>query len=176
MDPKKKRDLILGALALPVLIAVILGAAYGGRTLWGSPVGEKCEEDFGCTPHSICISQRCRRSCAADSECQPGWVCRGTEVSKTTRKRMELTTVNICFSPESMAPVRARELQANIEKKRSEVRLQVIVKMTTTPPQLTDAEFDAAWRTIPEQEQASAGVDALAGRVIALARPARQPR
>lgn len=43
--------------------------------------------------------------------------------------------------------------------------------MTTTPPQLTEVQFDAAWQGIPEAERVAGGVSQLAGRVIAIARP-----
>jgi hypothetical protein len=79
--------------------------------------------------------------------------------------------VKICFSPEAMAPQLAREQKKAIEDKKRDVRLQVIVALTTKPPQLTDPEFESAWAQIPEPEKASGAVNALAGRVIALARP-----
>jgi hypothetical protein len=173
-----KKNAVVAVITLVVLIGVIFGAVYGGRMLWGSAVGEKCDDNFSCTPHSICISHRCRRSCSADADCQPGWSCRPTSVSITqggdARKGFELSSVKICFSPESMAQVLGRERQVDIEAKKRDVRLEVIVKMTTTPPQLTDAEFEAAWARIVDEEKAAASVNALADRVLTIARPARK--
>src|SRR5947209_7187285 len=99
----RKRGLITGGIVLAVVIGVVLGGTYGGRALLGSDVGEKCDEDFGCKPHNICISKRCRRSCDVDADCQPDWSCRGTEVSETpggnAAKGYKLKSINICFSP-----------------------------------------------------------------------------
>jgi hypothetical protein len=185
VDAKQKKSLVVGSITLVVLIGVIIGAVHGGRTLWGSDVGGKCDEDFDCKPGSICISRRCRRSCKVDADCQSGWMCRGTEVSITkggdARNGFKLDTVNICFSPEAMAPQLARErmekaaederaLERRIRDKRFQVQLAAITKLTLKPPLLTDAEFDGAWAKIPAPEQATASVDALADRVIALAR------
>jgi hypothetical protein len=167
----KQAGIILGTLA--VVVGVILGAVYGGRTLWGSAEGESCSENFSCKPGHVCISRKCRMSCKADADCQAGWSCRPTSVSITkggdARKGFKLDKMNICFSPQAMAPVLERERVQDLVKKRHDVRLQVIVQTVTTG-QLTDAQFDAAWARIPEAELAATPVNALAAKVIAIAR------
>jgi len=66
-----------------------------------------------------------------------------------------------------MAPAKEKERLAALEEKKQDVSRRVIVLLTTKPPQLTSAEFDAAWSAIPEAERSSQSVNDLASRIVA---------
>lgn len=170
----KKRSLLVGVVGLIALIAGILGLAYGGRVIFGSDAGGSCESLTGCKPGMKCIGKKCYRACDTDADCKDGWRCGSTTVSITpggnASKGYKLESMNICFSPEKMAPVDERERKAALTKKKQDVVRAVIVRLTTTPPQLTSAEFDAAWETIPEADRSSKSTDELAKQVIERAR------
>ena len=167
---QKKQNLV-ALITLVIVIGLIVGGVYGGRMLWGSDVGGKCDEDFSCKPGNMCISKRCRQKCKADGDCQAGWMCRPTEVTVSGNGEFKFDSVKICFSPEAMRPVLEREHEKAMAEKRADVRRQTIVLLVVTPPQLTDGEFDGAWARIPAAERESSTVGALAQRVVALARP-----
>ena len=160
----KQRQLVATGIVLAVVIGIIVGCVYGGRMLWGSDVGGKCDDDFSCKPHNMCISKRCRRTCAVDADCQASWMCRPAPVSVTqggdARKGFELTSVKICFSPEAMAPVLARERQTRIEGTKRDVRRQVIILQVTSPPQLVSSKKlrSASFRRLSTRSVAS-GLD-----------------
>ncbi len=171
MAPEQKKSLAVGLVTLAAVIGVILGLVWGGRQLWGAGVGEECDEDFDTKPGHICISKRAQQKCKDDLDCRPSWGCRSTEVTVSGgRGGFRFDHVKICFSPEVMAQVRAREAAEALAKKRDDVRRQIIVRCIQRPPQLTDAEFDIGWRKLGDDERASATVAALADRVITLGR------
>jgi len=171
MAPDQKKQLISGALALVAVVAIIMGLVWGGRQLWGAGIGEKCDDDFGTKPGHLCISKRAQQKCKDDLDCRPGWGCRSTEVTVSGgRGGFRFDHVKICFNPEVMADVHAREAAKALEKKRDDVRRQVIVRCIQRPPQLTDPQFDVGWRKLGDEERRSATVAALADRVITLGR------
>ncbi len=177
MDATKKksvRSIITVTGVLAALTALVVGGVQGGRQLWASSTGGQCNEDLGCQPNHVCISKRCRHACGADADCQTGWTCRPTKVSVTRGKTFSLDAVNICFSPEAMAPALAREHANEVEaaktEKKKDVRRQVIVE-AMMKEQLTDDEFERGWSAIPRAEQEAATVNALAARVVRTMRP-----
>lgn len=165
-----------------VLVVGFIGALasipFAGRALLGGGAGEKCGKQFGCKLQHTCISNTCRQKCSTEGDCEAGWGCRPTAIEVTSYKGSELkgisnTSMKICLSPEAMVGVLAKEAARKANKQREGVRLRVITKMIRPP--LSDQEFDDAWGELREDEVAAGSVEALATRVITLARQPPQP-
>ena len=167
----KKKTGVLGIVFLVLFIGGLIGLAVKFRAIFGSEVGGECTDDNGCKPDAVCISKKCYQACKTDADCKDGWSCGKTTVSKTpsgnAAKGFKLDDVNICFSPEKMAPAKEKQRLADLEAKKQDVSRRVIVLLTTKPPQLSAAEFDAAWNAIPEAERSSLSVNDLAARIVA---------
>jgi hypothetical protein len=88
----------------------LVGAFYGYRAAFGSPVDGKCEDVLGCEPGAICIGRRCYQSCDDDADCRSGWHCGTTRVEITERGGYSLEdrksegTKKICFPPKATKP------------------------------------------------------------------------
>ena len=168
---KKKKKPVLGIVFLVLFVGGLVALAVFYRNLFGSKVGGSCSVESDCVRGAMCIGKKCYRSCETDADCKDGWQCGGTTVSETpggnAANGFKLKSVNICFSPESMAPVKEKQRAEALEAKKRDVDLRVIVLLTTTPPQLTPAQFDAAWAAIPAADKESKSVDELARAVLA---------
>ncbi len=166
-DTAKRKTSIAAWIGLALFMGGLIALAVFFRDLFGSDVGGACEEENDCKRGRICISKKCYRECKVDADCGAGWSCGSTEVSITpggnAAKGFELSSVNVCFTDEQMAPVRAREMA----KKKESVRGWVASTMLSR--KLSPAEFDAAWERIPEEERRTAKETDLATKVMALA-------
>jgi hypothetical protein len=99
--PSARRRRLLTSAGLFALVVVGLAGIYMFRVWWGSPVGGKCDESRDCKPGLGCISDRCYRECAADSDCEAGWTCHPTDVTVSrVLSKDESKQVKICFAPE----------------------------------------------------------------------------
>jgi hypothetical protein len=181
MAQSNARQAIVGLVTLAVVVGGILGGVYLYRRSAGGDIGAKCEDNFSCKPGGICISKRCQQGCKKDDDCPAGWSCRNADVWVSGRDTLKADTRRICFSPEQMAPARAREAaersqanqrQAEIDLilKRQRVFNKVLLKTLPLPGkpavQVSNAAFDAAWTLIPQADQIAQSDDTLADRVI----------
>ncbi len=167
----KKKTSVAGIVFLVLFLGALIGLAVKFRSIFGSEAGGACTDESDCKPDAVCISKKCYQACKTDADCKDGWSCGSTTVSKTpggnAAKGFKIDDVNICFSPEKMAPVKEKQRLAALEEKKQDVSRQVIVLLTTKPPQLSAAEFDAAWSAISEADRGSQSVNELASRIVA---------
>jgi hypothetical protein len=165
----KKKTSIAAWIGLILFMGGLIALAVFFRDLFGSDVGGPCTAENDCKRGRICISKKCYRECKVDADCGAGWACGSTDVSISPdgnpAKGFELSSVNVCFTEEQMAPARARAMA----KKKESVRGWVTQTMVSR--KLSAAEFDAAWEQIPEEERRTAKDTDLATRVMALAKP-----
>jgi hypothetical protein len=178
------RNAVVGLVTLVAVIGAVLGGVFLYRRSAGSEIGGKCTENFDCKPGGICIGKRCRQGCKADEDCPGGWSCRNTDVWVSGRDTFKADTRRICFSPEQMAPARAREAAEKAEADRHQSELDLILKrqrvfnsilMKTLPLpgkpslQVSNADFDVAWSAIPQGDKLAQSDDALADAILKVA-------
>lgn len=188
----KRKQLIVG---LGLLVTIVGGGLLALHFL-KAKVGEKCDATSDCRGGLVCLNRRCKQECSSDADCATGWSCRGVAgvVLKTTEggvlsnRKIESARVKICYSPEAMAPLLAKEardkqqavdrnaaIQAELDYslKKSSVYTEVIVlalKPTASGApgrSVSKAEFDAAWDALPEADRRKLAAKDLAARIVA---------
>ena len=131
-------------------------------------LGKPCTSKHDCGFGAFCASRICTRSCETDADCAkaPGMACKDATLARKGFLGESTQAAKLCLPPSALETATAglakvggdivAKMRADLDRKSGErmKKLSVKVKLMPVVANITDAELDAAWNTLPDAAKA----------------------